>query len=95
MKPGEEEFERHEQDLTGTGNPAPNSDLKRDDQADPHGNLSGERTADGTLSERASELSANEYVERLDQDHPADPKGGQDSMDQPEQDSGDQPKPGS
>lgn len=70
MKPGEEEFERHEQDLKGTGNPEPNSDLKRDDQADPHGNLSGERTADGTLSERASELSATEYVEDLDKDRP-------------------------
>jgi hypothetical protein len=87
MKPGEEEFERHEQDLAGTGRPDLNSDLKRDDQADPHGNLSGERTADGTLSERASELSATEYVERLDQDHPAEPDEQQDSGDQPKQDS--------
>ncbi len=87
MKPGEEEFERHEQDLSGTGNPAPDSDLKRDDQADPRGNLSGERTADGTLSEQASELSATEYVERLDTDRPAQPDERQDSGDEPKEDS--------
>jgi hypothetical protein len=69
MRPeGENEFESHKQDLKGTGDPDPNTDLKRDDQADPHGNLSGERTADGKLSERASELSGTEYVERLDKD---------------------------
>lgn len=66
MAPEENEFETHKQDLEGTGNPDPNSDLKRDKDRDPRGNISGERTADGTLSEAADELSATEYVKDLD-----------------------------
>ncbi|HEY1024260.1 MAG TPA: hypothetical protein VGE26_03790 [Sphingobacteriaceae bacterium] len=62
------EFETHKQDLTGTGDPAANSDLKRDPKQDDHGNISGERTADGSLDEKAEELSATEYVEDLDPD---------------------------
>ena len=79
MEPRDGEFERHEQDLKGTGNPDPKSDLKRDENADPRGNLSGERTADGTLSERASELSATEYVEDLDENRNSGRKEAPDS----------------